>query len=139
MKSVKGEIPIENFYTSGIAGEIFFKSLKQGELIGTRCSKCSVTYFPPRLFCERCMAKLEESVNLPETGTLVSFSECFNDCDSNRLDIPVTVGLIKIDGADTVLPHKLNIEKPVIGMKVQAVFEKEKKGSILDIKHFAKA
>lgn len=139
MKTVKGEIPIESFYTAGIAGEVFFSALKQGKFVASRCEKCNLTWFPARLFCERCMNKSEKNISLSEVGTIVSFTESCIDLDSRRLAKPITIGLINIQGTDTTFVHKLNIVKPVIGMKVKAVFEQERKGSILDIKHFVMA
>ena len=54
--------------------------------------------------------------------------------------VPYTCAFIKLDGADTSIAHFLSetdIDKIRVGMRVQAVFEEERKGSLLDVKHFA--
>jgi len=54
---------------------------------------------------------------------------------------PEIMALIQLDGADSVLAHRLSEVDPDdlrIGMRVRAVFKpkKEREGSILDIMHF---
>jgi uncharacterized protein len=52
---------------------------------------------------------------------------------------PFAYGIIKLDGADTGLPHYLGeveFEKIKIGMRVEPIFRKERQGTILDIKYF---
>ena len=63
------------------------------------------------------------------------------DVDDGALDRPVTYGLIKLDGADTVLLHRLiDLEgDPTIGMRVRAVLAAVREGSILDVDGFAPA
>ena len=60
---------------------------------------------------------------------------------STGVQRPVPYGyvFVKLDGADTALPHFLDSadpEKVKVGARVKAVFEEECKGSIMDIKHF---
>ena len=52
---------------------------------------------------------------------------------------PLIYGIIQLDGADNGFVHMLGGVEPEelsIGMRVQAVFKGERKGSILDIKYF---
>jgi uncharacterized OB-fold protein len=52
----------------------------------------------------------------------------------------LSYAFIKLDGADTSVAHFLSetdIDKIRNGMHVEAVFEEKRKGSLLDIKHFA--
>ncbi len=136
MKSVRGEIPIKSLYTSGLAGEKFFSVLKEGKLVATQCKKCNLIYCPARLFCESCFNKLDDYVTLPGTGILSSFTKCSYDLDARELKEPFLIGLVRLDGASTSFVHRLNVKKPTVGMRVRIVFEKERKGSILDIKFF---
>jgi hypothetical protein len=53
--------------------------------------------------------------------------------------IPIVYGIIQLDGADTGFVHMLGEVDPEqlrVGMRVQAVFKKEREGNILDIKYF---
>ncbi len=63
------------------------------------------------------------------------------DDDARPLDEPVTYGLVRLDGADTVFLHRLiDLDRhPAIGMRVQAVLAKERVGSIFDVEGFAPA
>ena len=56
-----GHMEPDYAYTLGIAGERFFKEIKEnGRIMGARCKKCGKIYVPPKLYCEECFEKLEE-------------------------------------------------------------------------------
>lgn len=138
-----GEIPLEGLYTAGVGGQIFFKALKErGELVGTRCGPCQQVYLPARLFCERCLAELSEEVRVKPEGILTSFTFCSVDHDGRRLDKPLAVGLVRLEGATTVFLHRLlKVSDPSqvrIGSHVKMVIKPKAKrtGSILDIEGF---
>jgi uncharacterized OB-fold protein len=139
----RGEIPLASVYTSGIGGQVFFCALKtQGKLIGTRCGPCRQVYVPARAFCERCFAELTEQVEVKRTGRLVSYTICNVDHDGARLQHPQTLALVQLEGATTVIVHRLlNVADPwqlKIGSRVEAVIKPKSKriGSILDIEGF---
>lgn len=141
-----GSIPLESFYTAGLGGQIFLEALKErGELVGTRCKFCKQVYVPARVFCERCFAELSEQVKVKAEGTLASFTFSFYDRNAARVAEPVVLGLVKLDGATTVLLHRLlKVTDPArvrIGARVKAVIKPkaERTGSILDIEGFVLA
>lgn len=137
-----GEIPIQSRYTCGLAGEKFFREIKDNaRLIGTRCPECDFTYVPPAIYCERCFSRLEEWVEVGPEGTVQSFTVLCVALDGSPLDEPEIMALIQLDGADSVLVHRLgkvNLDELAIGMRVKPVFKpkKERQGSILDIVQF---
>lgn len=137
-----GELPVESLYTAGIAGERFFRFLKEkGEITGTRCDGCGVVYVPGRIFCERCFNSLDKWVKVGPTGTLESWTVVYVGIDGKRLDQPILVGLIKLDGASTVLVQRLGQVKPeevFIGMRLTPVIKPKSKreGAITDILYF---
>jgi uncharacterized OB-fold protein len=137
----EGRIPIRHRYTPGVAGEAFFRALKdRGRFVASRCESCGLTYCPPRLFCERCFAgPLEADVTVGPQGTLESFTIGFVDPENEPLDQPVALGLIRLDGADTVLVHFLvDAAELVAGVRVEAVLVPKAKrtGSMLDVTGF---
>jgi len=137
----KGNIPVFNMYTAGIACENFFRKIKdEGKFTGIKCKKCSIVYIPPRIFCERCFSELNEYVNLPLTGKLTSFTVAHRDLDDKPAVEPVVIGAVQIDGASTNMIHYINgnPSKLKIGMKVKAVLKPKsnRTGSILDILGF---
>jgi len=142
-KPFHGEIPVTNFYTAGAGGQIFFKALKErGALVATRCLDCKQVYLPARRFCERCFAELSEEVTVGPAGILRSFACSTIDHDGRALPNVQFWGLVQLDGATTVLVHRLlKVTDPShikIGGKVEAVIKPKAKrtGSILDIEGF---
>ncbi len=137
-----GEIPVYAQYTFGIAGERFFREIKDnGRIMGAKCDKCNLVYLPPRIYCERCFSELTEWVEIPNKGVVHTFSVSYVDLDGNRLSQPVIIALVKFDGIHGGLVHRLGEiepEKVKIGMSVEIVFKPkgERNGSILDIKYF---
>jgi uncharacterized OB-fold protein len=143
VRRVVGDLPVRHRYTPGIAGEAFFTALRdRGVLLGSRCEACGYTYVPARLFCERCFAGLGPGVEVGPGGELVSFTIAFVDVDGDPLDEPQTLGLVRLDGADAVLLHRV-LEPPddeplEVGERVEVVLgpDGERTGSILDIEGF---
>lgn len=140
----EGRIPIRHRYTPGVAGEAFFTALRdRGRFVASRCGSCGITYCPPRLFCERCFeGPLEADVEVGPEGTVESYSVGYTGLEERPLDQPVTVGLIRLDGTDTVLLHFLiDSDHPMIGQRVRPAFlpKGKRTGSILDLRGFRPA
>jgi hypothetical protein len=136
----EGDLPVRHRYTPGVAGEAFFAALRdRGVVLGSRCEACSYTYVPARLFCERCFTELEADTEVGPGGTLVSFTIAFRGLEGESLEEPVVFGLVRLDGADAVLLHRVLDpgEEPLeIGERVEVVFVPERDGTILDIEGF---
>ena len=143
VRLAQGHIPIRHRYTPGVAGELFFAGLKRGEFPASRCETCGITYCPNRIFCERCFSALEADTTVGPRGVLESFTIGYLDVEDAPLDEPVTLGLVRLEGADTVLLHRLvdADETLEIGMRVEAVFEAKSRrvGSINDLRGFRPA
>ena len=136
----EGDLPVRHRYTPGVAGDVFFTALRdRGVLLGSRCDACSYTSVPARLFCERCLAELAADVEVGPGGTLVSFTIAFAGLEGGALEEPATIGLVRLDGADAVLVHRIvdaGDEPLEIGERVEVVLAAERTGSILDIEGF---
>jgi uncharacterized OB-fold protein len=137
-----GDMPVEHRYMPGVAGEVFFTALRdRGVLLGSRCESCSYTYVPARLFCERCFAELSADTEVGPQGTLVSFTIGFVGIEGEPLNETETFGLVRLDGADAVLLHRMldvGDEPLEIGERVETVIRNPngREGSILDIEGF---
>ena len=137
-----GEIPVYYLYTFGIAGERFFREIKDNaKIFGAKCAKCNLTYVPPKMYCERCFEALEEWIEVGNKGVVHTYTVAHVDLDGSRLEEPVILALVTLDGAHGGLVHRLGeikAEEVKIGMEVEAVFKEkaERTGSILDIKYF---
>jgi len=134
-----GNLPVTSRYSYGIAGERFFRTLKdEGNIMGTVCPECDHTYVPAVVFCERCLSELTEWVDVGLMGELHTFTLVFVDVDGKPLDEPELVGFILF--GDGGIIHKLEADPDEleIGMQMQAVLKPKAKrtGSILDIEYF---
>jgi uncharacterized OB-fold protein len=136
----EGQVPIRHRYTPGVAGETFGRALRdRGELLGSTCATCGIVYCPARMFCERCFNELQADATCGPGGTLESFTVGYVGVEGEALDEPVVLGLVRPDGADTVLMHRLvDVEELAIGDRVEMVLapKRDRAGSILDIRGF---
>lgn len=136
----QGELPVTNRYTYGLAGEKFFRTLKEeGRILGTYCPHCDMTYVPATVFCERCLAKLDEWVDVGTSGVVDTFTFLNINLDGSPREAPQIIAFIRF--GDGGLIHKIagvDLEDVEIGMVVQAVFKSpaDRVGSILDIDYF---
>jgi uncharacterized OB-fold protein len=136
----QGEMQVTNRYTFGLAGERFFREIKEaGRILGTHCNNCEQTYVPAAIFCERCLDELDEWVDVGTSGEIVTFTHLFVNHDGTSRSEPETVAFIKF--GDGGLIHRLKLkdsQQVEIGMFAEAIFKPiaEREGSILDIQHF---
>ncbi|MBM3330267.1 Zn-ribbon domain-containing OB-fold protein [candidate division WOR-3 bacterium] len=138
-KTWPGELPVQSLYTAGAAGDRFFKTLKEkGQFQGAVCTACNEVYVPPKLYCEKCMAKLDDWVKVGPTGIVESWTELHVGLDGKPLEKPQFIGLIRLDGATTSIVHRLTEKPCCIGMEVAAVLKPtaKREGAITDILHF---
>ncbi|HEX9317230.1 MAG TPA: Zn-ribbon domain-containing OB-fold protein [Actinomycetota bacterium] len=136
-----GSIPISHRYTAGLAGERFFRALaERGVFLASRCTRCSLVFCPPAAFCERCLDAVEEELEVGPSATLESFTVVRVGFDGGPLATPVVVGLIRLDGADTCLVHRVAGDPAALslGIAVEAVLRDPgaRKGSLNDVEHF---
>ncbi|MGB9778414.1 MAG: Zn-ribbon domain-containing OB-fold protein [Candidatus Bathyarchaeales archaeon] len=138
-----GHMEADYVYTLGVAGERFFKEIKEnGKIMGAKCPKCNITYVPPRMYCEKCFEKLEEWVDIGKKGVVHTFTIATIDINGEKLEKPTIYALIKFNGVHGGIIHKIGETDTVyIGMEVEAVLKppSERKASINDIAYFKPA
>ncbi len=138
----KGDMEADYIYTSGVAGDRFFKTLRdKGMLSATYCPNCDITYMPPRMYCENCFGELDTWKELSPEGSVDTFTIAHVDEKDKKLEIPRIWAFIRIDGANGGLIHNLkdiDPSKVQTGMKVKAVLKPKDKrtGEITDIECF---
>jgi uncharacterized OB-fold protein len=140
--SGKSEQPFR--YAVGKWGSKFLVEMRDHKkLLGIRCPTCNNVYIPPRQVCGPCFQRMNELVELSNRGTLVAYTIIrfsFIDPETGiTRPVPYGYGYIKLDGCGNSFQHFINIEdesKMKIGARVQAVFEDDRKGNMLDIKYF---
>jgi uncharacterized OB-fold protein len=124
--------------------------LKEGKLIGTQCRGCGKVIVPPRNICGRCHRRMEDRVVVSDKGTVNVFvmSEPVQKGKFKVFNMdPVDMGLlqegeiiipvfVRFDGSDSnVHTVLINVDpkKVRVGMRVKAVFAKERKGALSDL------
>ena len=138
----RGEMPLTSRYTAGIAGETFFREIKDNaRFVGTRCPDCDLVYVPAAIFCERCLAQLDEWVPVSNQGTVFTYTVLYRDLDNQPLDPPAILAYVKLEGSTGGLVHylgEIDPEELYVGLEVEPVFRDaaEREGSILDIVYF---
>ena len=135
-----GELPITSRYTYGLAGERFFRAIKdEGRIWGTFCPRCNHTYVPAVSFCERCLNELDQWVDVGLVGEVHTFTVLHVNLDGSPREEPMVVAFVSL--GDGGLVHFLGQVDPAavyIDMPVEAVFKPaaERQGFILDIRYF---
>ena len=102
------------------------------KIMGTRCPSCQKVFVPARPTCHACFADMTEWVPVSDEGTVESYTVTSGE-------EPAAFGIIKLDGADTGIVHKLGgmkLEEIRAGTRVKAVFAAERRGDIRDIEYF---
>jgi uncharacterized OB-fold protein len=117
-----------------------------GKFFGIRCPLCKRVQMPPRIVCAACHVKNTEWVALGNEGSLVGFTIMYipltDPTTGKPHNPPFTYGSVKLDGADSVLDHLVNIEPDVnklwIGMRMRVVLrpQEERIGDLSDILFF---
>jgi uncharacterized OB-fold protein len=138
----EGEFPVRYLYTYGVAGERFFREIRESaRIMGIRCRQCDVIHLPPTIYCDLCFSRLEQWVDVGKRGKVYSFTLSWLNRDGSRRNQPAIIGLIRFDGVRGGLIHRIgevDANEIKIDISVEAVFKKaeERMGSILDIAYF---
>lgn len=140
-----GDLPTEGRYTPGIAGERFFREIKDnGRFLATVCLDCDITYMPPRLYCEQCFGQLDEWVDVSPLGRVHTFTIVHRNLDDESIPDPKIMAFVTLDDTDGGLVHYLDEVDPedvYLGMEVEAVLRdrEDRQGGIADIRYFRPA
>lgn len=97
------------------------------QLMGSKCDKCNSYFFPQRTICPNCRTKGKiESVPMPRTGKIVSYSEVFVGPQGFENETPYFLALIEFDNKARVLAQIVDSKKESVktGAKVKKVFRK---------------
>jgi len=135
-----GQVYIPNTYSAGAVGSRFLIELRDNKrIMGMRCARCNRVYVPARSICKDCFGRLDEWVEVSDKGTVLSYCVSYVPNGIQPTEPPTVYGIVQLDGADTGFVHMLGEvegEQLRVGMRVQAVFNNNRTGSILDIKYF---
>ena len=137
----EGNLEADYIYTSGIAGERFFVTLRdEGRLLAARCTACDLDYLPPRLFCEDCFAELADFVDVPRVGRVAAVTVAHVDRRGKRLSQAQVWAFVTFRGIRGGLVHRLLVppDRAKVGTAVRARLKPKaaRVGAITDIEGF---
>ncbi len=96
-------------------------------LIGTRCTKCGSTYFPPRNFCPKCrrQSKLEK-FKLNGKGEVLTYTVIHAAPEGFEKQTPYIMAIIKSVEGPMFTAQIVNCppEDMKVGMRVEKVFRR---------------
>jgi uncharacterized protein len=140
----EGNLEADYIYTSGLAGERFFVTLRDdGRLLAARCTVCGLDYLPPRIFCEDCFAELTDFVDVPKEGQVAAVTVAHIDRLGAPLATPEVWAFVTFRGIRGGLVHRLLMppERAKAGVSVRPRLKPKKSrvGAITDIEGFEPA
>ena len=136
------DMSVDYIYTSGVAGERFFRALKdEGRILAAHCPVCKVNRLPPRMFCEHCFTELTEYVDVPGEGRVAAVTVARVDRRGKPMPAPEVYAFVTFKGIQQGgLIHRLLVppEKARPGLAVRAKVKpaEARQGNILDIEGF---
>lgn len=118
----------------------FQESMKNKRLVGARCTSCKLVTVPCLTVCGLCFAPMEpDPVPVLDHGMLECWTTVRFSFPNQPAEPPYSVGLIHLDGADTYYQHLIGEIEPEqirAGMRVEAVWNDQRKGTLRDILYF---
>jgi hypothetical protein len=131
-------------HTASAAESAYLRALADGRLVGQRCPACGKVYIPSRGTCPADGVATDSEVELPDTGTVTTFSVVNVGYPGQQVTPPYVAAAVLLDGADIAFQHLILGCDPGevrMGMRVRAVWRPpEERGTTADsISHFAPA
>jgi uncharacterized protein len=112
----------------------FLTGLRDGRFVGARLSDGRVVVPPPE-FDPVSYQPATDFVDLPDTGTVTSWTWVTEPVQEQPFDRPFAYALVTLDGADAPILHAVDVSSPEeisTGMKVRARWNAERTGAITD-------
>jgi len=81
-------------FTSTTKVNDFIDYLEQDKVMGTRCKKCGLSFFPPRADCHQCLTGDMEWFETSGTGKLVTYSKLEYAPVGFGDDLPYAIALL---------------------------------------------
>lgn len=95
----------------------------KGYLLGTRCERCKINFFPGRGFCSSCFLDDEmKEVSLSQTGTLYTYTTVYRG--KPNFNVPYSIGYVDLkDGVRIFAPlFDTTPEELKVGIEMELVF-----------------
>ncbi|MFX0170840.1 MAG: 3-oxoacyl-ACP reductase FabG [Candidatus Hodarchaeota archaeon] len=104
----------KDYISQSKIGERFLVALREGKLEGTKCTKCSTLYYPPRANCKECLT--DEFIQPSEfsgEGKILSFSEVHVPPAGFERFAPYTVAVVDLKEGGRAVAWVEDVTKPL--------------------------
>lgn len=105
----------------------YFREIPQRyRLEAGRCKKCGKVYFPPRTYCGECRSNEFETVNLSDTGKILTYTVVRVGPANFSQETPYVVAIVEVNNGVKLTTQVVDIDvnKVEIGQKVRLVFRR---------------
>ncbi|MCP3939882.1 MAG: hypothetical protein GY710_00160 [Desulfobacteraceae bacterium] len=122
-------------------GSLFMVSSRDNtKILGLKCKECDRVFVPLRSTCGVCFGDISKNwVELSGQGIVTKFAIVRNKESGQSLKPPYIKAFIKLDGVDAPFEHivkGLALSKMQEGLRVEAVFTRQKTSTVMEIDHF---
>jgi uncharacterized OB-fold protein len=118
-------VRLRYLHTASPAESAYLRGLGQGRLLGQRCPACGQVYIPSRGTCPADGVPTDTEVELPDTGTITTFSVVNVGYPGQQVAPPYVAAAVLLDGAGIAFQHLILGCDPAevhLGMRVRAVW-----------------
>jgi uncharacterized protein len=118
-------VRLRYLHTASPAESAYLRGLAEGRLLGQRCPACGHVYIPSRGTCPADGVPTDTGVELPDTGTITTFSVVNVGYPGQQVTPPYVAAAVLLDGADIAFQHLILGCDPAdvhMGMRVRAVW-----------------
>ena len=141
VKYVETTIHLPYHYVAGDYRAHYLQALKQGKILGSRCSKTGKVFVAPLIASPESLAPCEEFVEVADRGIVTTFCIVNIPVIGRTIEIPYVAASVALDGADIsifALVQECRPEDVRMGMRVEAVWKPagERQGDHGDIQYF---
>ena len=140
-RTLQAPVTVAFDYTRSVGPVLgrFLTGLRDQQLVAARTSDGTVVIPPPE-FDPVTHTPTSDFVDLPDTGTVTSWTWVPEPVKGQPFDRPFAFALVTVDGADAPILHAVDVTSPEqmsSGMRVRVRWAEERVGAITDIACFA--
>jgi uncharacterized OB-fold protein len=140
-KVITGEWSVRYNYSIGKVAGKFFEGLKHKKILATHCSKCGLSFLPPRAYCERSFQPCDQWIEAGLEGVIEAATIVSAQFETLPKP-PYAIAFVRLDGVSTALINFVrgmdlsNVEEAMQrlkpGTRVRVEFVDNPRGRITD-------
>jgi hypothetical protein len=130
-----------NFRIEADGLKLMTSGMKDGKFTGVKCHECGTVYLPGPFYCRKCFIKIQDPIDLPGHGTVMSYTAVMADIQGKPMEVPQVALMVKLDGCDSWIMGVLrdvDWKTVKIGQRVKVAWKPagERNGTLQDMDCF---